>query len=241
MTEESRDNSPDTTFISASSQEPDPTAQKPGPLAHVFGKDQWQRFYPEALQPVQEGDLPSLPWDNATLLAPCPFHEGKKVGETHFAFLAMERWGSHPLTLSRWGRLHPRLFNPRSFEYWCQEVQRPFTNHDTCQLGWYLAVLDVGEKRRALPYHQQWDLLPPGYLPPTAVEAVTFLILLSRLQGNARFNGLSIWTRDSYGGLPERRILIEPKASGVRIESALETGKARLGLGAFCKFPEGSS
>ncbi len=82
---------------------------------NFFGIDDWENlFFPVIKFTKQEREeLSILPWDKTVLESRCPFTKGKKVGETHFAFLAIDKLPSgDSLTidnLALLNRIHKRV------------------------------------------------------------------------------------------------------------------------------------
>jgi hypothetical protein len=63
-------------------------------VVRVWGLNDWASYYekPEELDPRVE----------EVLMAPCPFHKGKTVADTHFAFMGVPDINGSPLTVAKW-------------------------------------------------------------------------------------------------------------------------------------------
>ncbi len=164
-----------------------------------FGYDEWEHYYPEAVSGMQRQDAPPFP-DEELLRLPCPFMPGRSIGETHFSFLGLERWGTTPLTIERWWRLIPSAFDDRTLEEYAFFRKEAWATGRTCAFRWYLfAPPGISE---AVGVGRPGDL-PAGYAVPGAIEALTWL-MLRRCLGSlpAEAEG-GIQTRDACARLPE--------------------------------------
>ena len=65
---------------------------------NCFGIDDWLSLQSDALDKNEINQVTEFPWTIETLLSDCPFHPGRKVRDTHFAFLV------RPLNLVQWAR-----------------------------------------------------------------------------------------------------------------------------------------
>jgi len=147
---------------------------------HFFGADEWRPTYGIRLgQHTHKHGLTTFPWGLDVLHARCPFTPGRKVCETHFAFLGLPRFRGHPFTIARYREVwlnhdQPRFQpNRRNFSW----EREPFSARATCSLRWYLMPLNVWTVSRGKTYEEQVAMMPVEYEVPLAVEEVTKLIL----------------------------------------------------------------
>jgi hypothetical protein len=142
---------------------------------NFWGVEEWSILYGVEFSSGQIREIPKFPWSEDILHSPCPFYEGKKVKDTHFAFLGLERINGEPLTIMKWHELHPASGQPKFYfakNLW-YNVHR-FAVRPTCSFRWYLMLLEPNSDSRDLP---------EGYEKPLAVEEVTKDILYYRKSG----------------------------------------------------------
>lgn len=145
----------------------------------IFGSEEWSALYGARL-PKR---IPTFPWSKEVLKAPSPFHEGKTVAETHFAFLGLAKLNGKPLTINKWRELHPKSGQPQLYSDnpWYRNEQ--FANDVTCEFRWYLMPLEIVPNSERKTYQDQLVLLPAEYEVPTAIAEVTKDILAFRKTG----------------------------------------------------------
>ncbi len=142
---------------------------------NFFGVEDWQENYGLSLTKSQLAKVSEFPWSEKVLTAPCPFHSGKQVKDTHFAFLGLEQSKKQPLTIGQWQKLHPASNQPRFYSYPpdCWYKNEPFANEVSCQLRWYLCLKEIVPGSENKTFDGQQAMLPPEYEVPSAVEEVT--------------------------------------------------------------------
>ncbi len=145
----------------------------------IFGPEEWSALYGARL-PKR---IPAFPWSEDALKAPSPFHKGKTVAETHFAFLGLAKLNGKPLTINKWRELHPTTAQPRFYSDnpWYRNEQ--FATDATCEFKWYLMPLEIVPNSERKTYREQLALLPEDYEVPTAIAEVTKDILAFRKTG----------------------------------------------------------
>ena len=145
----------------------------------IFGPEDWAALY-NARLPKR---IPAFPWSEDVLKGPSPFHKGKTVAETHFAFLGLAKLNGKPLTIAKWHELHPTMGQPRLYSdnpwYWNEQ----FVTDATCEFKWYLMPLDIVPDSERKIYQEQLALLPAEYDVPMAIAEVTKDILAFRKTG----------------------------------------------------------
>ena len=123
-----------------------------------------------------------FPWEENILNSPCPFNPGKRIWETHFAFLGIEQClPNTSLTAVKWNELFQKKFQREliSFElgkFDCEAyLQEPSTSQTACKFRWHLMPLVINELRGT--YEQQQALLPKEYEVPTVIEEISRSLL----------------------------------------------------------------
>jgi len=153
---------------------------------HFFGVEEWSAFYGVDFTNKQLREIAEFPWNKDVLNAPCPFHEGKTIKETHFAFLGLDRFKGKPLTITEWQKIHPDSGQPR-FLYYAPDswyTKEKFTKKPTCQFRWHLMLLEIVPGSTGKTYEQQLAMFSAEqYEVPLAIEEVTKLILYCRKNG----------------------------------------------------------
>jgi len=142
----------------------------------IFGPEEWSAFYGARL-PKR---IPAFPWSEDVLKSLSPFHGGKTVAETHFAFLGLATLNGEPLTINKWRELHPRSGQPRFHSdnpWYCNEQ---FATDATCEFKWYLMPLNIVPSSERKTYQEQLALLPEDYEVPTTIVEVAKCILVFR-------------------------------------------------------------
>ena len=155
---------------------------------NFFGVEEWQDAYGVTFTKTQLAKVSEFPWGEATLTAPCPFHPGKKVKDTHFAFLGVEHLDEErkkPLTIRQWQELHPKSGQPRLYSYPpdCWYEKEGFATTPTCQLRWYLCLKEIVPGSENKTFDEQQRMLPVEYEVPSAVEEVTKHVLCFKKTG----------------------------------------------------------
>ena len=149
---------------------------------NFFGREEWTQFYDERRDSDEYRSLSALPWTESEVTAACPFVKGKRIHETHFAFLGLERLHGRPLTIEELRCLHPQSNQPHFFgkkEMRMEPVQM-FETEKTCKLEWHLMPLSFVPGTAGLPLKEQVRFLPEEYDVPFAIEEVLKDILYFR-------------------------------------------------------------
>lgn len=145
------------------------------PEMPCFGVADWQALYRIALAPKQMRAVAEFPWSDAVLNAPCPFHPGKMVRETHFAFVGLDH-----ITIAELQKLNPGSGQPRFYSYlpdaWYSREK--FATEVTLNLRWYLLLRDIVPGSENRTFDKQLACLPREYEVPSAVAetAKDFLV-----------------------------------------------------------------
>ncbi len=163
---------------------------------NFFGVEEWSSLYGVNFSSKQLREVAEFPWSEDVLNAPCPFHKGKSVKETHFAFLGLANIRGKALTILKWQELHPDSGQPKFYSYapdnWY--AKEKFGNEPTCGFRWYLMPLEIlpdsadktYQEQVAMfdrIYQEQVAMLPADYEVPHAIEEVTKVILYYRKNG----------------------------------------------------------
>jgi len=149
---------------------------------NFFGPKQWAEIFGMDV-PIP----PKFPWDKKILKDKCPFNEGKKIKDTHFAFLGPGFDAG--LNMVGWKKfyLEKTKDNPRRIAFlngldeWHRKEEFVWT---TCIPKWYLVLIENAPESKGQSYQEQKNILQrdyPKYQMPLAVEAVTKNILFFEL------------------------------------------------------------
>jgi len=135
------------------------------PEMPCFGVADWQKLYGITLTPKQIEAVSQFPWSEKTLNAPCPFHPGKMVRETHFAFVGLDT-----VSIMELQKLNPSSSEPRFYDYapnsWYSNEK--FAK-ETLKLRWYLLLKDIVPNSENKTFDEQKAMLPKEYEVPSAV------------------------------------------------------------------------
>jgi len=146
----------------------------------IFGPEDWAALY-NARLPKR---IPAFPWSEDMLKGPSPFHKGKTVAETHFAFLGLAKLNDKPLTIIKWRELHQTTGQPSFYSDNPWYRNEKFATDATCEFRWYLMPLEIVPNSERKTYQEQLrDCLPADYDVPTAIAEVTKDILAFRKTG----------------------------------------------------------
>jgi len=150
----------------------------------VWGMGDWVSYYgkPEKLDPKVE----------EILMSPCPFHKGKLVADTHFAFMGTPDINGDPLIVAKWLELHPADGQPKFYfnnDPW--HMGQPHTDVAVMEPRLYIVLRAIVPGSTSKTPEEQLALLPPEYEVPTTIVEVTKDILVFRKTGK-RCNGF-VW------------------------------------------------
>jgi hypothetical protein len=151
---------------------------------NIFGPEEWSALYGVRFTKAQLRRVAEFPWSEDVLNAPCPFHKGRRVAETHFAFLGLDRLNGKPLTIMKWHDLHSRTGHPRFYSDAPLYREQTFATERMCELRWYLMLVNIIPNSEHKTYTEQLrDCLPSEYEVPTAIAEVTKDVLYHRKRG----------------------------------------------------------
>jgi hypothetical protein len=148
---------------------------------NIFDAADWMSYYDVKFTKKQIRDVGKFPWSEDVLNGPCPFHAGKMVRETHFAFLGVTRINGEPLTVNKWMELHPVTGQPRFYfasDPW--HAGQPYADEVTMELRWYLLLKSIVPGSTDKTSEQQVAMLPEEYEVPSTIAEVTKDILVFR-------------------------------------------------------------
>lgn len=154
------------------------------PGRNIFRPEEWEALYGVRFTNKQLREITEFPWSEDVLNAPCPFNKGKRVAETHFAFLGLDKLNGKPLTILRWHELHPATAQPRFYseaDPWYRTER--FASEVTCEFRWYLMPFEIVPNPERKSYREQVAMLPYEYEVSTAIAEVTKYILTFRKGG----------------------------------------------------------
>ena len=155
------------------------------PPNNFLGVEEWKAFYGINFSKKQLRAVEEFPYSKDVLNAPCGFHKGKSVKETHFAFLGLDAFKGNPLTILKWQKIHPASGHPRFYSYapdsWYSE--KLFARELTCSFRWYLMPVEILPGSAGKIHSKQIDMLPADYEVPWAIEEVSKNILYYRKNG----------------------------------------------------------
>ncbi len=155
---------------------------------NFFEVQDWSASCGVSLSPDQLRAIPAFPWGEETLNAPCPFEEGRRIQETHFAFLGLSAIDGGPLTLLCLHDLHARAGRPLFYyaaDPWYGGL--PFATQATCDFRWYLMPLEIAPGSTGKGFEEQAAALPPEYEIPRAVEEI-LKVALYFMKNDIRLN-----------------------------------------------------
>jgi hypothetical protein len=158
------------------------------PEMPCFGVADWQKLHPSVvLTPKQIAEVAQFPWSDKTLNAPCPFHPGKMIRETHFAFVGLDH-----VTIAELQKLYPQSGQPRFYSYMSGDAwykNEKFANKVTLKLRWYLLLKDIVPNSENKTFEEQQALLPGEYEVPSAVaETAKNLFVFQKTGSHANPN-----------------------------------------------------
>ena len=151
--------------------------------AIAFGKEKWATYFGDI------GEEPPLPRKIHQILdSPCPFWEGKRVGETHILVLIPATVDREKLTLDK---LKELIQNPKSgdratnYAHYDQDTKNEHGDTPIKQSYWVLMTKDVIPGSRRKSYHEQKGLVSQheGYSLPKAIEAAICLLMEHAVSG----------------------------------------------------------
>lgn len=167
------------------------------------------------------------------LNSPCPFYPGKKKKDTHFAFMGIQ------INLLGLQKQFPEEDQPKFYEYTpkSEYPNQDFEIQEYCEIKQYLLLKEIVPGSRGMSYEKQDKLLPPGYLPPLAVEeSLKDMLFYKKYKvylNQAVYARTRSVTSDCYhvsvGGFDFRGLDIKNRWRG-------DTGDFRIGLGASWDF-----
>lgn len=198
-----------------------------------FGIADWQTLYRIALTPKQVATVAKFPWGDKVLNAPCPFHPGKMVRETHFAFVGLDT-----ITVMELQRLNPKSAEPRFYSYapdaWYPKEK--FATKTTLALRWYLLLKDIVPGSENSTFDNQNGMLPKEYEVPSAVAETAKDLLVYKKTGVYANSNRYARTADLDSG--GRRVSVgRCDAEGVGVRSYWDDDcDGYLGLAASRKF-----
>lgn len=152
---------------------------------NFFGVEEWSSLYGVNFTKKQLREIANFPWKEDVLNAPCPFVKGKKIKETHFAFLGLSSFKSKPLTILKWQEIHPASKQPQFLSYApdCWYSKEKFATKKTSDFRWYLKLKEIIPFSTNKTRQEQTKMLPDEYGVPFAVEEVAKEILYFKKNG----------------------------------------------------------
>ena len=171
---------------------------------NFFGIEEWSSLYGVNFTKKQLREIADFPWSEDVLNAFCPFFNGMKIKETHFAFLGLNSFKGKPLTILKWQELHPESKQPQFYSYApeCWYSQEKFATEKTSDFRWYLMLKEIIPDPTGKIYPEQTKMLPDKYEVPFAVEEVAKEILYFKKNGIYLNPNRHAWCQDldSDGG-----------------------------------------
>jgi hypothetical protein len=156
---------------------------------NIFGRDEWSdaSTYGVSFTSKRSRIAAKFPWSEALLDSECPFHTGKAVSETHFAFLGIHEFNGQPndargpLTIARWQAIHPE--SSGSPRLWVYSPNEEFATVTTCESRWYLALKEIAPGSVSTSWDNMQGMIPEEYRSPSPVEEATKDLLVYRKLG----------------------------------------------------------
>jgi hypothetical protein len=154
-----------------------------------FGTQGWNTVFGEQFpegpsipsEHVAEGIIKSFPWNDEVLNSPCPFFNGQRIRDTHFAFLGLSQLHGKPLTILHW---HEITNGNPLVTFMAEDLklkESHFVRAQTCDLRWYLSLREPVPFSGGKTWEGQEALLPPEYEVPSAVCEITKIVLYYRI------------------------------------------------------------
>jgi len=186
----------------------------------LFGLLDWQTYHNIVLSPAQVTTLGPFPWSDAVLNSRCPFHNGKMVRETHFAFAGLDT-----ITITE---LHSYA------DTWYANEQ--FATTVTLGLRWYLLLKDIVPDSEGKKFAEQVAMLPAEYEAPSAVAETAKDLFVKTKTGV--FVNPNRYARTSDPGSGGSRVSVGVcVASGVDVHYFTDDYRnGHIGVGASRKF-----
>jgi hypothetical protein len=204
------------------------------PNLDCFAIDDWQTFYRIAFTPDQMAAVGNFPWSEATLNSSCPFHKGKMVRETHFAFVGVDS-----VTMTELQRLNPKATEPRFCSYadaWY--AKEKFATKAPLGLRWYLLLRDIVPGSENKTFDEQQAMLPAKYEVPSAVTETAKDLLVFKKTGVYVNPTRYARTVDLDSGGYRVRVGF-CRAGGVHVDSCWDSRlDGNVGVGASRKFDQ---
>ncbi len=139
----------------------------PLPNLDCFGITDWRTIHRIVVTGKQTVAIGEFPWSDAVLNSPCPFHPGKMIRDTHFAFVGLDH-----VTIAELQKLYPQSGQPRFYSYTSGDAwykNEKFANKVTLKLRWYLLLKDIVPNSENQTFEKQQAMLPTEYEVPSAV------------------------------------------------------------------------
>ena len=154
----------------------------------VWGHNDWASYYGK----LEQLDLRV----EEILMNPCPFHKGKLVAQTHFAFIGIPDINGDPLTVEKWFKLHSTESQLKlCFSNNAWHVCQPHIDIAVMETRLYVVLRETVPGSTGKTPEKQVAMLPSEYDVPSTIVEVTKDILLFRKTGK-RCNS-SDWARCS--------------------------------------------
>ncbi len=152
----------------------------PLPDLDCFGIADWRTLHRVVVIGKQTVAIGEFPWSDAVLNAPCPFHPGKMIRETHFAFVGLDH-----VTIAELQKLYPQSGQPRFYSYedsWY--AKQKFATKTTLALRWYLLLKDIVPGSENKTFDEQQAMLSDEYEVPSAVAEIAKDLFVFEKTGN---------------------------------------------------------
>lgn len=150
---------------------------------NIFGIEEWSALYGANFTKKQLREIAEFPWGEDILNSSCPFVKGKKIKDTHFAFLGLDKINGKPLTIMKLRELHPQSGQPRFYykDPWYKNQE--FATQITADMRWYLLHKEIIPGSTRKMFAKQAAVLPESYEIPLAVVEVAKDILFFKKNG----------------------------------------------------------
>lgn len=203
---------------------------------NFWGQREWQEHYGVTLSARQRKAVSVFPWGEDVLDAPCPFVEGKKVSETHFAFLGIPGVGGKPLTIMNWQKIHPAGSQPRFYLYGsgCLYPNEEFANA-ALGPGWYLGLINTVPGSASTSWADMQSMIPEEYyVPSPAMEVAKDFLCYQRHRKYPNLN-LCVATDEFLDSSGDRVVVGRCDGDGVGVDGWDSLSGCRVGLSLFRK------
>jgi hypothetical protein len=197
---------------------------------HHFGITDWQTYFNLALPIRLVAAAGQFPWRPTVLDAPCPFHRGRLVRDTHFAFVSLDS-----MTMMELQRLNPKGGQPRFYsdeDSWYAD--EAFAIERTLGLRWHLLLKEIVPGSENKTFEEQQAMLPEDYEVPSALAETAKSLLRAKKTG-AYANGTRYACTSDRDIVGSRVCVGRFDRGGIHVNFRCDVHSSIVGIGASRK------